>query len=96
MSKLDGFDSNRVLLKLDTQGYDLEVLRGGESYLKQVQIVVTEVSMLPLYEGTARFEDMLAYLKSYGFELTGLFPVNRDADFRIIEADCVFAKLSSL
>jgi len=81
-----------VLLKLDTQGYDMEVLKGGASLLGNVQIIVTELSFLPIYEGVVPFDESMAYLKSLGFMLTGLFPVSRDANYRIIEADCVFAK----
>src|SRR4051812_1643309 len=41
----------RVLLKIDTQGYETHVLAGAKHRLKQVCIIECELSLVPLYEG---------------------------------------------
>lgn len=83
--------SGRVLLKSDVQGQDLEVLRGCGHQLDEVAAVVVETSFEPLYEGAPVIEDVIGYLRSRGFDLTGLFPVNRWAKgMRVVDFDCTF------
>lgn len=56
-----------ALLKIDTQGYELEVLRGAEDVLPLVAAVVLEVSWEELYEGAPSFEEVDAFLSERGF-----------------------------
>lgn len=80
----------RLLLKLDTQGADLDVLQGAPRLLAQADVVVTEAALQPIYAGAATFEDLCTLLRTNGFVLSGFFPVSRRADRSVIEADCVF------
>jgi FkbM family methyltransferase len=79
----------RAFLKLDTQGYDLEVIRGASRVLAGVAALQTELSFIPIYQGMPSYEQMLRELTARGFEVSGLFPVNLDSRLRMIEADCV-------
>jgi FkbM family methyltransferase len=79
----------RCHLKLDTQGYDIKALRGGEKVLPQVVSLQTEASVIPLYEGSPSYQDTIAYLKAHGFELAGLSPITYDERHRLIEFDCL-------
>ena len=56
------------LLAMDTQGYELEVLKGATETLKSVKVVYTEVSNVPLYEGSALVEDLDTFLQPFGFK----------------------------
>lgn len=56
-----------VLLKLDTQGYDLEVLKGAERSLEAVDVVQTELSFLPLYRGMPHALEVMEWLADQGF-----------------------------
>jgi FkbM family methyltransferase len=60
------------LLKLDTQGTELDILRSGESLLDGVLGVYLEVEFQPLYTGQAVFSDVDAFLRGKGFELFDL------------------------
>lgn len=80
---------DRCHLKLDTQGYDLNVLRGGEGVLPQIVSLQTEASVIPLYEGSPSYLDTIAYLRGKGFELAGLSPITYDERHRLIEFDCL-------
>lgn len=82
----------RLLLKLDTQGFDMEVLLGAAEVLKNVHVVVTEASLQPIYAGTKLFPEVLEFMATNGFALSGFFPVSRSDDLRIIESDCVFVR----
>jgi FkbM family methyltransferase len=82
----------RVYLKLDTQGYDLEVLKGAGEMLKLVQALQTEASFQHIYEGMPGFLEAFETLRGLGFKPCGLFPVSFDAAFHLIEADCVFSR----
>ena len=79
-----------TFLKIDTQGYDLEVLKGAGRTLEQVRAVQLEASVRPIYEGMPGFREVLDYLMSRGFALSAMFSVNQDQSQRLIEFDCVF------
>jgi FkbM family methyltransferase len=82
--------SAQMFLKLDTQGYDLDVIRGATRSLPLFGGLQTEISFVPIYQGMPSWEDTLRALTASGFEVSGLFPVNLDHQLRLIEADCLF------
>jgi len=61
-------------IKLDTQGSELEILRGGDKTLDGVFGVAVEVEFSPIYADQPLFGDIDAYLRSKGFSL---FDLNR-------------------
>jgi hypothetical protein len=65
---LDSYKLSPDLLAMDTQGYELEVLKGATETLKSVKVVYTEVSNVPLYEGSALVDDIDEFLQPYGFK----------------------------
>jgi len=80
----------RIFLKMDTQGYDLHVVRGAGRRLDAILALQTELAARPTYEGMPSLPDALAELGRLGFEVTGIFPVARELDhLRVIEFDCV-------
>jgi FkbM family methyltransferase len=59
-------------IKLDTQGSELSILRGGEKLLKGVSGLKVEVEFLELYRGQPLFAEVDAFLRGRGFELADL------------------------
>jgi Methyltransferase FkbM domain len=59
---------DRVFLKIDTQGYEAEVLAGAERLLERLAGIQLELSLVPLYEGERAFRAMLDDLAALGFE----------------------------
>ncbi len=82
----------RVFLKMDTQGFDLEVFAGLQDRIGQVAGIVSELSLTPIYEGMPDFLQALAEFRRRGFSVSGMFPVNRAADLSLIEMDCCFVR----
>jgi FkbM family methyltransferase len=55
------------VLKVDVQGAERDVLRGGEQRLKDTVLIVTEVEFVPLYRGQPLFADVDAEMRRQGF-----------------------------
>lgn len=57
------------VLKSDTQGFDLEVMKGGLGLLSQhrVRLVYVELNFCEIYQGVVRFEQIYAFLRDLGF-----------------------------
>ncbi len=65
---------DRAYLKLDVQGAELDVLRGAERALADVDVVEAELSVVELYEGQPLLPDVVAFLEPRGFALVQLEP----------------------
>ena len=63
---------NRVMLKVDTQGFEKNVIDGAKASLSRVMIIQLEMSIVPLYENEMLFVDMIKYLDTKGFQLFSL------------------------
>lgn len=82
----------RIYLKLDTQGFDLEVLKGAEPVLDRVHALQSEVSIKPIYDNMPAYAEAIAAYQAHGFELAGLYPVHADKQGAVIEFDCVMIR----
>jgi FkbM family methyltransferase len=89
---LRSWSDQGLFLKIDTQGSEREVIAGAGEYLTQFRGIQVEASVKPIYEGMTSYLETLSLLGAHGFELTGIFPVARDEDLRIIELDCVMMR----
>lgn len=78
-----------VYLKLDTQGFDLEVLAGASAILPNISALQSEASIINIYEGMPGYMDTIRHLNNSGFDISGLYPISRDPGMRLIEFDCV-------
>lgn len=78
-STLDEFAAEHLAegadyIKLDTQGSELEILKGGNHVLENVFAVCTEVEFEAIYDNQPLFADIDSYLRKNGFTL---FDLNR-------------------
>ncbi|HEY7496889.1 MAG TPA: FkbM family methyltransferase [Vicinamibacterales bacterium] len=60
------------VIKIDTQGSELHVLRGGRDALSHAFLVEMEVEFNPLYLGQPLFGDVDRFLRDEGFMLLGI------------------------
>ena len=66
---LDNFDIRGAnFMNIDVQGYELEVFKGGQKTLEQIDYVYCEVNRGEMYEGNPMIEELDEYLNVYGFE----------------------------
>lgn len=91
MATIPGGPRRNVYLKLDTQGFDLEALKGGLSALSRVAAMQTEASFKRLYSGAPSYIAVIDFLREQGFEMSaahpnndGHFPVLVELDFHLI------------
>ena len=84
VSTLDDFVAEQSidfidLLKIDTQGYDLEVLKGGQRIFHEGRVghVLVELNYINLYGGQCSPSEIESYLASYGFRLVDLYEIFR-------------------
>lgn len=63
---------DNVFLKIDTQGFEKKVLDGAMNSLKLIKAVQIEMSIIPLYEGSLIYKDIIALLESFDFRLVSI------------------------
>jgi len=81
-----------VLLKLDVQGYELNVLKGAEKLMDKIDAVYTECSWLELYEGQALISEVAEYLEELGFKMEAQYNTVSDQDGNPVQADILFMR----
>lgn len=83
-----------VVLKLDVQGYELEVLRGAENLLKECVWVYCEVSFVSMYQRQPLAAEVIRYLDTRGFQMFGVYGGLYDpASGRQLQCDCLFRRV---
>jgi FkbM family methyltransferase len=83
----------RLLLKIDTQGYEEEVLSGADLVLESVSAMQLELSVAPLYQGAPDLRRMLELCERLGFHLHGLIPgFYEEKTGRLLQMDGLFLR----
>ena len=82
----------RYFLKLDTQGFDLEVCGGASATLPRMLGIQSEISVQPLYDAQPGYVESLAFYENLGLALMNLSVVNRTAIGGILEYDCLMVR----
>jgi FkbM family methyltransferase len=65
------------LLKIDAQGYELEILAGAERQLPSIPAVILEVSLIEINKGAPLLHDVVAYMKQHGFVAYDILEIHR-------------------
>jgi len=90
---LNDAGAHNVFLKMDTQGWDLEVLRGADACISHIGAVQSEIPLKAIYKGMPSFMEVITECNRLGLEITGMFPVSRNTNnLAIVEFDCVMAR----
>lgn len=89
-------DAKAAFLKIDTQGFEWQVLDGARDILPQIKGILIELSLVPLYEGQHLWREMISRLEAAGFTLWAFTPVFSDtATGRLLQVDGMFFRSSA-
>ena len=80
------------LLKIDVQGYELEVLQGCEDIIRKFSHLYVECSFVELYEGQALAHQIIAWLQERNFILSGIHNLYYAKDGRAVQGDFLFSQ----
>lgn len=86
------FGISRLYLKMDTQGFDLEVFAGAASVVRSIVALQSEVAFRRIYEGAADFDQASKVFADAGFRPSMFHPISFDEGLGMIEADGVFVR----
>lgn len=78
------------VVKIDVQGVEDRVIRGGAQTLRGAGLCVIEVSFRPLYEGSGLFDDVYAAMRELGFALAAFDTPLLDSNARLLQANAFF------
>ena len=82
-------------VKIDTQGAEVDVLKGGATVLAEADYILLEVSMVEYNIGGAKAEDVFAQLESMGFHCSEVVEFHRLDDVRengLLQIDVLFER----
>lgn len=81
------------LVKLDVQGFELEVLKGAERTLAHAKAVIAEVSFKEYYRGQCRFDELVTFLAARGLYVRA-FGVRTARGKSLSQTDVLFARFA--
>lgn len=96
MHTLDSWSAGKdlqtpMIVKMDVQGFEDQVILGGERTIRSCQAVISEVSFVPLYEGQPLFEQIHKQMSELGFRFAGMIDnANDPRTGEILQADAIF------
>lgn len=78
-------------IKIDTQGYEDQVLNGATKLLDSVRGLQLELSFVPLYEEQQLFDALVERLRAQGFSIWAIWPGLCDPrSGRMLQVDAIF------
>src|SRR5690606_4031283 len=82
-----------TLIKVDVQGFEENVLKGGLKTFSEASVVVIETSFIHMYKGQWLFDDVYMELKRMGFVFIGLVDQELNKNLKIpMYGDGLFIK----
>ena len=100
MARLDDVLTNvpldrPVVIKIDVQGYELEVLAGATAVLDNADCLIVEHAFDEFYQGQARAAEVMEYLRGLGWEFSRVVDIRRERGV-IVESDVVYLRRHTL
>lgn len=101
VARLDDLVKERNLpppdfVKMDVQGFEDRVIRGGSATIARAKYCMLEVSLTPLYEGAPLFDDLYGEMRRIGFHLVGVVDQVTGTSGRTLQIDAVFQRDGSI
>jgi FkbM family methyltransferase len=88
--------ARNIYLKVDTQGFERNVIDGARGKLPLIGTIQLELSLVPLYAGEMLFPEMHAFMREAGYRLVALEPTFSDhASGELLQVDGIFRRLDA-
>lgn len=88
-----GDGPNVLLMKMDTQGTELDILKGGETTLKKTRFILAEMNNHQIYNHTCQYYEMDEFLRNRSFKLADVV-VTYKGDDGVTEYDALYRNTS--
>ncbi|MGP8252849.1 MAG: FkbM family methyltransferase [Terracidiphilus sp.] len=88
----------KILLKVDTQGYERQVIEGGRQTLPRLAGILLELPVIHTYEGVWQFHEAVKFMDDAGFVPAQITPVGYHTVDKVsaVEFDCLFRPRSQV
>lgn len=86
------FGFSRPFLKLDTQGFDVQIVTSARETVKTFVGLQSELAIKKLYTDSVDFREAITIYEDCGFELSALVPNNAGHFPRLVEVDCIMVR----
>jgi FkbM family methyltransferase len=88
--------ARNIYMKIDTQGFESQVLKGAVKSLAQIHTVQMEMSLVPMYAGGLAFNEMCSFMSMKGYTLIAIDHGFSDpASGQLLQVDGIFHRLES-
>lgn len=95
-SIIEGPLERPCLLKIDTQGAEIEVLEGAAGLLDQIDVLIIETSFHEFRAGAPEFQDVVGHVAKLGFAAYEILEGHyRSADNALAQVDVAFVRKDS-
>lgn len=97
MDTIDNLFSEETFgfIKLDVQGAELDVLKGGKNVAQRAEFILLEVKILEYNKGAPTFAETIAYMDSIGFTPFDIYELHYLPSLHCNEIDILFVKKDS-
>ena len=93
LSSISNIQGSYDLIKIDVQGSELEIIKGGLDLIKNTKFLLLEVSLANYNKGAPKIAEVLNFLDNINFELIDVFDLNYNSDC-LIQFDGFFKNKS--
>lgn len=83
-------------LKIDTQGFEYQILKGAEKNIPSIEVFLLELNFLEVYYNVRLAHDVIAYLDTFGFVMYDICEIHRrPLDQALFQIDFLFVHKNS-
>ena len=83
-------DFNSIFLKIDVQGYELDVLKGAAKLLDKISLIKVEISFTELYDNSTNWRSLVDFLNKKDFEIWDVENGFRNLNnYRLLQSDLI-------
>jgi FkbM family methyltransferase len=87
-------EHQHVYLKIDTQGFERNVLEGAKKSLQHIDMIQLEMSLVPIYRDETLFDEMYKYLVDRGYALVSVEQGFSNGNTgQLLQVDGVFSRM---